>query len=330
MIERHIFERSLKRYLNNTFTQEDAENVFAGLEDEGNRNLFEKSMGETWEEAEKNKECSEKQTEQYKEEAITLLQTLKPERSISVRYWKPLFRIAASILILLMASIGTYLVNQFINRQNMIPYKYSTSHGETKNLELPDGSFVILNACSQISYPGKFTDDIRKINLKGEAWFNVAKNKQPFIIVTEQFNIKVLGTRFNVKAYSEDEIQSINVENGKVELEIPEATIRLTADEHIDINRIKGTYGKRKENQPVAVWRENALYFNRTPIHDVINELERVYNCRIKLKEGQLFYNLITGEHANKSLESVLKSIEYASGIHFHYDRENNDVLLYK
>jgi ferric-dicitrate binding protein FerR (iron transport regulator) len=330
MIERHLFELSLKRYLNNTYTQEDAENVFAGLEDEGNRNLFEKSMDETWDETGKDTECSEKQTEQYKEEAIALLQTLKPKKSIGIRYWKPLLRIAASILILLTTGMGAYLLSQFIDKQSMITHNCSTSHGETKTLKLPDGSLVSLNACSEINYPEKFTGDIRKIKLKGEAWFDVAKNEQPFVIVTEQFNVKVLGTRFNVKAYNEDEIQSINVENGKVEVEMPEATMRLTADEHIDINRIKGTYGKRKENQPVAVWRESAFYFNRTPIHDVVNELERVYNCRIELKKGQLFDNFITGEHSNKNLESVLESIEYTSGIHFRYNRKDNIVFLYK
>ena len=64
----------------------------------------------------------------------------------------------------------------------------------------------------------------------------------------------------------------------------------------------------------MAVWMKGGLRFYSTPIRDVAKELERVYNCRITFASGQDFNNLITGEHDNKSLEAVLKSIEFISG----------------
>ena len=70
------------------------------------------------------------------------------------------------------------------------------------------------------------------------------------------------------------------------------------------------------------------MRFNSTPICDVAKELERMYNCRITFAEGQDFKNLISGEHDNKSLDAVLQSIEYTSGIH--YKKKENEVLLYK
>ena len=70
------------------------------------------------------------------------------------------------------------------------------------------------------------------------------------------------------------------------------------------------------------------MRFNSTPIRDVAKELERMYNCRITFTQGQEFNNLISGEHDNKSLEAVLQSIGYTSGIH--YKRSGDQVLLYK
>ena len=73
---------------------------------------------------------------------------------------------------------------------------------------------------------------------------------------------------------------------------------------------------------------ERRIAISSTPINDVAKELERVYNCSISFAEGQVFKNLISGEHDNKSLEAVLQSIEYTSGIH--YKKDGNKVLLYK
>ena len=140
--------------------------------------------------------------------------------------------------------------------------------------------------------------------------------------------MRVLGTRFDVKSYSSDEIVSVDVESGKVQVDLPEAMMRLQTKEQILINTASGEYSKRREERSVAVWRKGGLRFNSTPIRDVAKELERMYNCRIAFSDGQEFNNLISGEHDNKSLEAVLQSIEYTSGIH--YKKEGNNVLLFK
>lgn len=137
-----------------------------------------------------------------------------------------------------------------------------------------------------------------------------------------------MGTCFNVKSYSSDEVVSVDVESGKVQVDMPEAMMRLKANEQVLINTVSGDYVKQREEHTVAVWRSGSLRFNATPIHDVAKELERRYNCRITFAEGQTFDNLISGEHDNKSLAAVLESVEYTSGIH--YRMKGNQVLLYK
>lgn len=167
------------------------------------------------------------------------------------------------------------------------------------------------------------------MELEGEGYFRVYHNeKQPFIVNTRHFDVRVLGTCFNVKSYSSDEVVSVDVESGKVQVDLPEAMMRLRAKEQILINTVSGEYNKRHEERAVAVWRRGSLRFNSTPIRDVAKELERMYNCRITFTQGQEFNNLISGEHDNKSLEAVLQSIGYTSGIH--YKRSGDQVLLYK
>ncbi|GHT56821.1 hypothetical protein FACS189446_8930 [Bacteroidia bacterium] len=160
--------------------------------------------------------------------------------------------------------------------------------------------------------------------------FHRKKFNIPVIGITGNFDVKVLGTEFNVKAYGSDEIHTVNVKNGKVQVEMSEATIRLVADERFEINSLSGEYGKSKAKRQSDIWQERYLSFDKTPIRDVANELERLYNCRIIFKEGQSFDNLISGEHYNRDLESVLKSIRYASEIKYKYDKENNEIIFYK
>ena len=112
-----------------------------------------------------------------------------------------------------------------------------------------------------------------------------------------------------------------------MQVDLPEAMMRLKGKEQVLINTISGEYSKRREERPVAIWKKGGLRFNSTPIRDVAKELERMYNCRITFADGQ-FNNLISGEHDNKSLEAVLQSIEYTSGIR--YKKEGNRILLYK
>ena len=117
------------------------------------------------------------------------------------------------------------------------------------------------------------------------------------------------------------------MESGKVQVDLPEAMMRLKGKEQVLINTISGEYSKRREERPVAIWKKGGLCFNSTPIRDVAKELERMYNCRITFADGK-FNNLISGEHDNKSLEAVLQSIEYTSDIR--YKKEGNRILLHK
>lgn len=324
--------KHLRRYLNGTYTVSEIDQLSKSISDMQQKELLDKLAQEVWEEAECRSEASEQKQKTYRQEAESLLQTLpkacKENKTKSTHCHSILYAvgIAASILLI----FGITQLWKYWELEQIEWIQTETTFGEKKEITLADGSCVILNACSKLQYPDQFNGDYRDIKLNGEAYFKVAPDREkPFRIKTTHFGVEVLGTEFNVKSYPDDQIQSVEVENGKVQVDLPEDHIRLKKEEQIYINLYSGEYNKKKnpENK-VAVWRKGDLHFNQTPLHDVARELERKYHCQISFSEGQVFNHQISGEHENQSLESILESICYICGIH--YQMNDQKIILYK
>lgn len=326
-------EKHLEHYLNDLYTQEEANKVLDSIERHENNELLEKSMEKVWEESAFLMDSSDSINGNYKKEASAML---KAENRKYIRlprkYLRRAVAIAASVIFIFTAGVTgyKYLIHNHI--EDILYTEVSTTYGETKTISLPDGTQVTLNSCSDISYPDKFANNERRIKLTGEAYFRVAKNeKQPFIINTGNFNVRVLGTVFNVRAYKGDEIQSVNVESGKVQVDMPDAMSLLSKNEQILINTVTNDYARQTDsNQDVAVWRSGFLHFKKVPVTDVINQLKRIYNYRIVFENGESFDNLISGEHDNQSLEEVLESIRQVTGIKWKAGKHKNEIVLYK
>lgn len=318
-------ESKLRRYLNNTYTQDEALQFIDDIRNADNKELFNELSDEVWQEASLRTVTSDLEREKYKKEARLLLRRVEHRK----RY---LFR-KASYAIAGIAAMACIVLGIHFFHQSNVPsaatIQATTSFGERKQVMLPDGTRVVLNSCSSLHYPDVFAGEIRKVELDGEAYFQVARNEaMPFIVTTNNFDVHVLGTHFNVKSYSKDEVVSVNVESGKVQIDLPEAMIQLAASEQMFINTISGEYSKKKEQGEVATWIKGSLKFSSTPIRDVARELERIYNCHITFANEYEFTNLISGEHDNEGLETVLKSIEEVSGVKYRKDGRN--IVLFK
>ena len=166
--------------------------------------------------------------------------------------------------------------------------------------------------------------------MKGEGFFQVSKDEEhPFIVRTTEGDVKVLGTSFNIKSYRDDNLFAVSVRTGKVEVQMEETLMRLLPDECLVYNKKNGDITKRKENvEKITSWIQGGLYFNNTPIQSIVSDLERMYGCRIELDPNCVFDETLFGEHDNNSLESVLKSIQYSTGIK--YKKEGTRIVLYK
>ncbi|WP_455667647.1 FecR family protein [Phocaeicola sp.] len=319
-------KQKLRRYLDDIYTRDEASQLLDSLRDAENQDLLDEVSAEVWEASFDHRQTTGTEHEKYKKEARLLLRKIEHGKRI---WFRRTAYAVAGIAAIVCLVLGGLHYSRYINEQSITYSLASTSYGEKKQVTLPDGSRIVLNSCSSLRYPAQFTGKERKVELDGEAYFRVAHNEDmPFIVTTQKFDVRVLGTHFDVKSYPKDEIVSVNVESGKVQVDLPEAMMRLTAQEQVLINTISGEYTKKKEEREVAVWIKGALRFSSTPIRDVARELERVYNCRITFAPGYEFTNLISGEHDNKSLESVLHSIEYVSGVK--YKKEGKEIVLYK
>jgi len=320
-------EKVIRRFLENFYTKEDTEQFFRDIRDRENDTLIDNIIWQLEEECGLLENPDTINYEQYKQEAKELLNRLEKRKKMRLRQIAVYIATMASVLFL---AVYIYHYVKTTETSSVLYSEAVTSYGEKRRLMFSDSTRVVLNSRTNIAYPDNFGKNERRIRLSGEAYFDVNRDKTPFIIETGRFDIQVLGTAFNVKAYDEDEIVSVAVNEGRVQVSMPEATLVLKPKEKITLNTRTGEIMKEivRNNAHSSAWIQGWLCFDRTPIRDIARELERIYGCRIVFKEGDEFNNLISGEHDNRSLESVLQSIEYTSGIK--YMKKDNEVLFYK
>lgn len=294
-----------------------------------NTELLTEVMDKCWEDSIRIS-TSATEHEQYKTEAQLLLKRLKrKERRFNLASF---YKYAAVIGILLISGLSILLFQQKENDQEdaLLYSEIYVPNGEKKSLTLPDGTSITLNSGTYLRYPHQFKGDKRIIEVNGEAFLDVQPdaNKQ-FIVRTEKMDVKVLGTSFNVKAYNTDQQVMVCVRTGKVQVDLSEASMNLKPDEMIILDKENGRLEKHNiESWKTITWITGGLFFNKTTIEALVQELERYYNCSIEIENDKLKKEIVHGEHSNESLESVLKSIEYAVGIK--YRKEGDRIILYK
>ena len=217
----------LIRYVNGLYTRNDIETLRKLASSITERAELESEMDRVWSEAQDLPQSDSHNHLLYKKEAQDLLdKTRKRERRISLSTF---IKYAASIAIIVSIGFGAKLylnhsAKQHTSASDHLLTEISVNHGEHKQVTLPDGTVVHLNAGTVMRYPTEFTSDIRLVEMEGEAFFNVMRDEgKPFIVRTRQADVKVLGTSFNVKAYQEDELMAVSVRTGKLRWICPKA-----------------------------------------------------------------------------------------------------------
>lgn len=187
------------------------------------------------------------------------------------------------------------------------------SFGERAQLILPDGSRVELNAGSALRYPQKFSQQTRRVELQGEAFFEVRRGEIPFEVITPHTRVRVLGTSFNVRTW--DHATTVFVQSGKVALRSPHSNTNAEvivasgqAARCADSLRILTEANAAAE---MLAWRAGKLVFHRRPLTEVLEELQRHFNVRIQAEE-KLLAHTVTASFANEPLTVVLDAIAAA------------------
>jgi len=198
--------------------------------------------------------------------------------------------------------------------QIIIPY------GKRSEVALADGTHVWLNSGSQLLYPAEFTGKTREVYLSGEAFFDVkADPAHPFFVITKEVKISVLGTRFNVSAYNEDQTMQTVLLQGKVNIRKNSLLSRaeeLIPGERMVFNRESKTFLKDKiDTQYVTSWVYGYLICENEPTPAIFKKLERYYNQTILSEKGLEEITFSGKLDLKENLKDVLENIAFASSV---------------
>lgn len=184
----------------------------------------------------------------------------------------------------------------------------ATANGETRKVQLPDGSLVTLNHASRIEYPKDFTALGRQVRLNGEAYFEVVKDTTTFSVATENAVVQVLGTKFNV--WGRNQETRVIVSEGRVALQNSQAETILKAGESSHSFGNQPPSKIQKVDADVYLgWMQGKLVFSRSSLREIADELQRKYDVRIDLLTLGIDTLTVTGSFQKQPLETVLRSI---------------------
>lgn len=234
----------------------------------------------------------------------------------------PLMRIAAALLVAGMLAVTGYEMAYHLGTSTE-KIDLRASNGAVRTYTLPDGSKVSLNSDTHLQYPEQFGEQTREVTIEGEAFFEVTPNPQkPFIIHAGKAQIKVLGTSFNVRAYSDARLMEVIVKTGKVqvltqktETEPNDELILTPGEKGILVSQSNSLHKSINENPNYIAWKTHELVFKATSLDKVITDLENVYKVSIRLQDPELGRQLLTAHFNDYSLEFILEVIETTFGM---------------
>ena len=229
--------------------------------------------------------------------------------------------IAASIVLFI--SIGVYAITT--NPSKII---HKTAYGEVLNLKLKDGSSVILNSNSSISY---FENDNRKVWLEGEAFFEVDKKESTnakFWVLTDDLSVEVYGTSFNVNTRRQK--TSVFLEEGRIWLELKNgSTHKMTPGNYISYSGTNDSILEQREDVKstlIASWKDGTITFEKLRLEDAIKKIEETYGLIAVFKDEISKNKLITGGVPITNLNTCLVAIE--KSVNVRITKVDNEIFI--
>lgn len=246
--------------------------------------------------------------------------------------WKQVLQAAAVLAVGILTGTG---ISKYAKEAVLPVITASAPLGSVSKIILPDKTEVFLNAGSQIQYAFDEDGKSRGVILEGEAWFKVFKNDQlPFLVRTAYYDVKVLGTEFNVKAYRDDNQIETTLEKGTVQV-ISSGTLKLKREvslkpgEQLIYAKDKETIRVRSVNPKLYTsWKDNKLEFIRMAFGDLIRLLERRYGVNIEVQDKSILQYHYSGTIKNESILEILDILQHTLPIR--YEITEQTAKIYK
>ncbi len=277
-----------------------------------------------------------------------------------------LLKIAAGVLLPVALGLGTYgLVNRFNNtRSHQVFNTVTAPNGSKTKIILSDSTRIWLNSGSTITYPALFTDKQREVHLTGEGYFEVAKDPaKPFIVKTSDIDIKVLGTKFNLKSYPEEGTiettlleGSVAICKGNEEINNKKNVVLLKPNERATFIKKEGRIvqtnlddktqpdkqaakpaPERKEQlilskftdaEEFTSWKDEKLIFRNENFEEICIKMERWYNVKININNGKLKNYHYTGTLQNENIVEAIKAFQLTIPLRYEINHDIIDIWL--
>ena len=233
-----------------------------------------------------------------------------PEK-VSFRLMKSVWFRAAVILI---AIISGAFLHSLMNRTDLenVYTEINVPLGQMSNIKLPDGSKVWLNSGSVFKYSGEFDHSTREVFIDGQAFLQVARNaKKPFVVNTTKFSVQVLGTTFNISAYSNENSADVTLVEGLVQIKsgenhelhkiVPGQSATIIDGNLKEINEVN--------TETFTSWKDGKIVFKKETLENISKKLERWYNVEIRFADDELRQLIFSGTILkDKPVEQIFKS----------------------
>ena len=240
-----------------------------------------------------------------------------------------LIKIAAVVAITLGGSYFYY--QSSLEKELMAMQTITVPAGQRINITLVDGTNVWLNARTSLSYPVKFGKNNRQVVLDGEAYFDVTKDKsKPFIVQTDNYNVEVLGTQFDVNAYSETGEFETTLMSGSVKVASASDTkkkITLKPNNKVFLQDGKLHVTAVDDYNPYR-WKEGLICFKNETFTSIMKDFEKYYGLTIQVKNKNVFKYVYTGKfRQTDGIDYALRVLQ--KDIKFTYQRDDENQIIY-
>lgn len=232
--------------------------------------------------------------------------------------------------------ISVFFSTLFLMDENAEPITVATNLGERSHLTLPDGTEVWLNAFSNLQYKRSFLSRNRKVTLSGEAYFEVAHDKRlPFVVMSNDTKIRVLGTKFNMRTNSDEDFSSTTLMDGSVEFSAGNnhsATV-LKPGEELIYNKETRQVTVRKIDTPndKVSWKDGILFFENSSLEEICRSLERNFNVNIIFADETLKGERFNAEFkVSDNIYQILSILELTNKFKLNIENRNITILPIK
>ena len=244
-------------------------------------------------------------------------------RTIRMNPWK---WAAAIVFPICIAFFTYYLVDS--SQTVGAPFIVKADKGDKATIELPDGTNVVLNSASQLSYLNNFGENGRRVQLNGEAYFKVAHDeKRAFIVQVGDLEVKVLGTSFNVSAYEDAKDVTVVLLEGKVGVYAQKMSHIMKPGDKIEYNKATHKITATQVHPTDYIeWTKGNMYFEKESLENIMKTLSRIYDVEIRFDSNKLPNEYFTGTIPGGGIQNALNILMLTSP--FYYEMDGSVIVL--